>query len=201
MGMNVTGHDADLDATGGIRIEGTAGVAGAGAGLWSGCDDTGAVRPDEVDFSSRGGCGRATIHLLDDRTHADHVLDWNALGDGTDDANSGGGGLENGIGGEGRGNEDHGGISTGGTNRLFHAIEDWQAVLVGSAAFAGRGAADDTVAVFEASFGVDGTERAGDALTNDAGIFIDENGHSVEVEGMRALMQASGKGAEAAGNR
>ena len=98
--VDVAGHDADF--------------------AFLGRDDAGAVGAD------RGGRHR----VFDDVVDADHVDDGDAFGDRDDDFAAGVDGFEDGVGGEGRRDEDHGGVdafffdgfgtvSKTGTPRLF----------------------------------------------------------------------------------
>ena len=170
MGVDVAGHDADLAAGVGVGV--CAAVAGAGFG--AGGDDAGAVGADEGDLFI-GGCG--VVHLVEDGADLDHVLDGDALGDGADEFEVGRGGFEDRIAGEGGGDEDHGGVGTCGLYGGFDGVEDGEAVGVLCAALAGGYAADHFGAVVEASLGVDGSEGAGDALTDDACGAVDEDCH------------------------
>jgi hypothetical protein len=57
-------------------------------------------------------------------------------------------------------------------------VEDRQAQMRG-AALAGRHAADHLRAIGDGLFGMEGALRAGEALADDAGVFVDENGHEI----------------------
>ena len=68
-----------------------------------------------------------------------------------------------------------GGASLG--HRFMHAVKHRQADM-GLAAFAGGDAADHLGAVSDGLLGVEGALRAGDALTNDLGVLVDQDGHA-----------------------
>ena len=82
------------------------------------------------------------------------------------------------VGGEGRRDIDRGGVGPGLGDRVMHAVEDGQAEVLGPA-LAGGHAADHLRAVGDGLFGVEGALAAGEALADDAGGFVDENGHFV----------------------
>jgi hypothetical protein len=95
--------------------------------------------------------------------------------------------LEDRVGGKGRRHVDHGGIGAGHGLGLMDRVEDRQVEMV-MPAFAGRHAADHLGAVGDGLFGVEGALRAGEALADHLGVFVDENGHI----GRRCLRLRSG---------
>src|SRR5690606_1702349 len=75
------------------------------------------------------------------------------------------------------GHEDRGSGGAGFTDGLGHGVEDGNGVFELLAALAGSDAGDEPGAVFERELGVAGAEAAGDALYEDLGVFVDEDGH------------------------
>jgi hypothetical protein len=63
--------------------------------------------------------------------------------------------------------------------RAPHARVEHRQVQVGGAALAGRHAADHLRAIGDGLFGMERALRAGEALTDHLGIFVDENGHAL----------------------
>ena len=85
--------------------------------------------------------------------HFDHVVHRNAFGDADDQFEPGVRAFENGIGGEGRRNENGGDGRAGLFHGVGHGVENrnfFAAVLEKLAAFAGRDAGDDLRAVIDA---------------------------------------------------
>ncbi len=117
---------------------------------------------------------------LDALVHADHVEDGHAFGDGDDDVTAGVDGFEDGVGGEGGGDEDHGGVRAFFFDGFVDGVEDGDAER-GLAAFAGRDAGDEFGAVVDAIFGVELAGFAGDALADYAGGFVDQDAHGWEA--------------------
>src|SRR5262249_27766014 len=85
-------------------------------------------------------------------------------------------GFEDGIGGVGRGHVDHARRRCGLGHGLGHGVEHWQ-VEVRGAAFARRDAAHHLGAVGDRLLGVEGALRAGEALADDLGVLVDQDGH------------------------
>ena len=130
-------------------------------------DDAGAVRADE----DRAGALEGALDLH-------HVEDGDALGDADDEVELGVDRLEDGVGGEGRRHVDRGGGGAGRLLGLGDGVEDREAD-VGLAALSGGDAADHPGAVGDGLLGVEGALGAGQALADDAGVLVDEDGHSV----------------------
>src|ERR1019366_7759392 len=82
----------------------------------------------------------------------------------------------NGVGGERRRNEDHGGVGAGGRVGVGNSVEHRPA-FVGCAAFAGSHASDDVGTVFGTAFGVEGAFFARKSLNNQSSILINQNRH------------------------
>ena len=108
--------------------------------------------------------------------HLQHVHHRHALGDADDQRQPGVDRLEDGIGGEWRRHIDDGGIGAGGLDGFANGIEHRQ-VEVGGAALTGGDAADHLGAVGDGLLGMECPLRAGEALADDFGVGIDENGH------------------------
>ena len=147
--VDVARHDADL--------------------ALAGRDDAGAVRADQDGVA-------APDQLID----ADHVEHRHAFGDGARSlrcrrrrasriASAANGG----------GHEDHRGVRAGLLDRFDRRCRRRAAPSTVSPAFARRDAADHLRAVFLAALGVKRARLAGDALADDAGLFIDEDAHDV----------------------
>jgi hypothetical protein len=129
-------------------------------------DDAWAIGADEDALGVRHG-------VFD----AHHVIDGDAFGDADDEFDACVGGFEDAVGGEGRGDKDHGGVAAGGFAGLVDGVEDGDGVVEELAAFAWGDACDDVGAVVAAPAGVEGAGVAGDALDKETGVFIDENAH------------------------
>ena len=128
-----------------------------------------------------------------------HVEDRDALGDADDELELGVDRLQDRVGGEGRRHVDRGGGGAGLRPRLGDGVEDGQAD-VGLAALAGGDAADHLRAVGDRLLGVEGALAAGQALADDLGVLVDEDGHDILDVHMIALRSAShaGSGADRA---
>ncbi len=134
-------------------------------------DDSRTVRADQLD-----------VVLLQHPFHADHVEDRNAFGDRDDQVHPAISSLEDGVGGEGGGDEDTGHVAAGLADGFGHGIKNrhWLAVKAdGFTAATGGDAGDDLGAVFRALLGVEAAGRAGQALDNKPGIGVDKNAHGM----------------------
>ena len=151
-------HDADL--------AGLEDVARHDADLaFAGRHHARAIRSDQPRF-------RAAQRALD----LDHVGDRNAFGDADDQRDLGLDRLADRVGRAGRRHIDHAGVAAGLFPRFGHGVEHRQAEM-GRAAFAGRGAADHLGAVGDRLLGMEGAVLAGEALADDFGVLVDEDGH------------------------
>src|SRR5262245_950908 len=130
-------------------------------------DDAGAVRADQTGI----GTAKRALDL-------DHVEHGHAFGDADDEGDGGVDRLEDGIGGVGGRDIDHARIGAGRRGGLAHRVEDREAEM-GGAALARRHAADHARAVSDRLLGMERALRAGEALADDAGVPIDENGHGL----------------------
>src|SRR5208283_35482 len=86
---------------------------------------------------------------------AHHVDDGNALGDADDEFHAGIGGFKDGVGGAGRGDENHGGVATGLGARLGDGVEHGHLLRESFAAASGSDSRHDVGAVFHALGGVE----------------------------------------------
>ena len=86
------------------------------------------------------------------------------------------GSLQNSVGGKSRGHENDAGIGLRGGYGIGHGVEHGPAEVLG-AALAGRNAAHYLGAVIHHLLRVERAFRAGEALHDNLGIFIDENAH------------------------
>src|SRR5262249_4162632 len=71
---------------------------------------------------------------------------------------------------------DHAGVCAGLGARLGHRVEDGQVEML-AAAFARRGAADHLGAVGNGGLRVERAVLAGEALADDLGVLVDQDGH------------------------
>ena len=100
----------------------------------------------------------------------------NAFGDADDQRNLRIDGFENGIGRKGRRHIDDGGISAGFLAGFQHGVKTGKTDMR-RATLAGRHAAHHLGAIGNRLLGVEGAVVAGDALADDLGVLVDENGH------------------------
>ena len=110
---------------------------------------------------------------------AHHVEHRHAFGDRDDDFAAGVDRFEDRVGGERGGDEDHRGVGAFLFDGFVHRVEHGHAER-GLAALARRDAGDELRAVLEAILGMKLARLAGDALANDAGVFIDQDAHDFE---------------------
>ena len=106
------------------------------------------------------------------------VVRGDALGDRDHQLDSSRGRLEDRIGGEPRGHEDHRGVRLGALGRLCPRVEDGNALHV-LAALAGRHAADHVRAVAPVVERVERALAAGDPGDRQAGVLVDEDAHQL----------------------
>src|SRR5713226_10645699 len=132
---------------------------------FAGRNDAGTVRTDQSGFLE--------VH---DGGNAHHVDGRDAFGDANDEREFGVGGFQNGVGGIGRGNENHGGVCAGGFRGVGDGVEDGALEMPG-AAFAGSDAAGHVCAVLDHLLGVEGAFAAGEALDDQTRFFVDQNAH------------------------
>ena len=143
-------------------------VAGHDADLAGvGGNHAGAVGADEA---------RVGVHQRALDLH--HVEDRNALGDADDELHLGVDRLEDRVGGKGWRDVYHRSIRAGLGAGLVDRVEDRQAQMI-LPAFAGGHAADHLGAIGDSLLGVERALRAGEALTDQLGVFVDENGHGL----------------------
>src|SRR5689334_394214 len=124
-----------------------------------------AVRPDQPRL-------RARQRALD----LDHVGDRDALGDAHDQRDVGLDRLADRVGGAGRRHVDHARVGAGPVARLGHRVEHRQIEMM-RAALAGRRAAHHAGAVGDRGLRMEGAVLAGEALADDLGVLVDEDGH------------------------
>ncbi len=111
--------------------------------------------------------------------HLHHVEHRNAFGDADDQRHFRVDRFQDGVGGEGRRHIDRGSVGADLLLGFAHGVEHRQAQM-GLAAFARRGAAHHLGAVGDGLFGMEGALAAGEALADDFGVLVDENGHYLE---------------------
>ncbi len=139
-------------------------VAGHDADLaLIGGNDAGAVGPYQPGL----GAGEYPLHLH-------HVRHRNAFRDADHQRDLGIDRLHDGVRGEGRRHIDCRGRGAGLGHRVGHRIEDREPQVLGSS-LAGGDPADHLGPIGERLLRMEGALGAGEALTNDLGIFIDEN--------------------------
>src|ERR1017187_10122666 len=154
--VDVTGRDADAAATVGIFS-------------LTGRDNAGTIRADEPHRTA-----------LQCALHPDHVAHGNAFGNGNHQFQPGIRAFQNRVGGKGCRNKNSGGRRAGLFHRLGGRVENGDflsAVLKDLAALAGGDAGNDLRAVINRELRVPRAEAAGDALDEDFGVGLDENGH------------------------
>ena len=124
------------------------------------------------------------LRAVEGALHRDHVEHRNALGDADDKRNFRRDRLQDGIGGKGRRHINDRSIGARLLVGLGDRIEDRQGRALGRlargpdrSALARRHAADHFCAIGDGLFRVESAGFAGQALTKDLGVFIDENGH------------------------
>ena len=125
-------------------------------------DHARAIRADQPGFPAPQG-------LFD----LHHVIDRDAFRDADDQVQPGVGRFQNGVGGEGRRDENGGDRCAGLAGGVADGVKDgnfFAGVLEDLAAFAGGDAGDDPGAVIEGKLGVPGAKTAGDALDEDFGV-------------------------------
>jgi hypothetical protein len=104
--------------------------------------------------------------------HLHHVERRDAFGDADGEGHAGIGGFEDGVGGEGRRDEDEGAFGAGLADGVVDGVEDGDAVLGLLAAAAGGDAGDDLRAVLDAAAGLEAALLARDPLDEDAGVLV-----------------------------
>src|SRR5229473_4616946 len=141
-------------------------AAGHDADLaFAGRNDAGAVRADEARFLE--------VHNGGD---AHHVDGGNAFGDADDERELGVRRFQNSVGGVRRGNENHRGVCAGGLRGVGDGVEDGALEMFRST-FAGSDAADHVCAVLDHLLGMKGAFTAGEALDDQASVFVYKNAH------------------------
>ena len=156
--MDVAGGDADAAAAFGIR------AAARG-------DDARAIGADQTRCPALQG-------LLDFH----HVVDGDAFGDANDQGQPGIGRFENGVGGEGRRDEDGGDRRAGFARSGVDRVKDrhfFAGMFKGLAPFARSDAGDHLCAVIKGELCVPRAKTAGDALHEDLGVWFNEDGHGI----------------------
>ena len=128
-----------------------------------------------------------------------HVGDRNAFGDADDERDFRLDRLADRVGGAGRRHVDHAGVATGRRFRLCHRLE-YRQVEMERATFARRRAADHLGAVGDRLLGMEGAVLAGEALADDLGVLVDEDGHfglSVAANSVHLPLKGGGRRASA----
>ncbi|MND44866.1 hypothetical protein D3C80_357150 [compost metagenome] len=128
-------------------------------------DDAWAVRADQ---------GNTQLVALD--LGIQHVQGRNAFGDADDQLDAAESRFQDRVFAERSRNVDNRSVSTGSRNGFFNGVEHWQAQVSGAALAWGH-AANHLGAVGDGLFGVESTLRAGEALADDFGVFIDQDAH------------------------
>ena len=128
-------------------------------------DNSGAVGADQAAF--------ATFQRTFDTHHIQH---GNTFGDRNDHLHFGVNRFQNTVGGKGRRHIDDGGVGLCHVFRLVYGIEHRQ-IQMGLPTLARRHTANHLGAIGNGLFRVKGTLRAGEALTDYLGVFVDEDCH------------------------
>src|ERR1700693_1201249 len=121
-----------------------------------------------------------------------HVEHRDALGDAHDQRHLGGDRLENSVGGAGRRHGDRTRVGGGLGPRLGGGVEHRQAKLR-RAAFARRHTPHHPGAVLDRLLGMERAVLAGEALADDAGILVDEDGHQLFPTALTIFCAASSR--------
>ena len=130
------------------------------------------------DHAGAVGADKGAAFAADVLAGGHHVLHGNALGDAHDHLDACFSGFHDGIGGEGRWNEDDADVSSGGLNRITHRLEH-RTIEVFLAAFARGDTTDHVGAVLDHLGGVEGTLATGETLDDDLAVLVDEYAHGV----------------------
>src|SRR6185437_1781805 len=133
---------------------------------FAGRDDAGAVGADQH------GVRIVLQHILD----AQHVEHRDAFRDRDDHLDATRRGFHDRVGRERRRHEDHRRIGAGVVHRFAHGVENRQADVF-AAALAGRDAAHQFGAVIQRLLRMERALLAGEALADDFGVLVDEDGH------------------------
>src|SRR5262245_42941144 len=126
------------------------------------------------------GPNEARLRSAERALHLDHVSDRDALGDADDERDLSLDRLRNGIGSTRRRHVDYAGVAIGLRLGFGNRIEHRQPEMAG-AAFTGRSAAHHLGAVGDRLLGVERAVLAGEALADDAGVLVDQDGHQAFV--------------------
>ena len=156
---------------------------GAGAG-----DDAHATRlvnaaGHDADLAGAGGDDAGAVGANQDAgaprqggLDLEHIEDRDAFGNADDDADARVRRLQDGVGGKGRRDIDHGGVGPGLAHGIVDRIKDGT-VEVPGAALARGDAAHQLGAVGDGLFTVEGALLAGKALANDTGVLVNQYAH------------------------
>ncbi len=128
--------------------------------------DARAVRSDKAGFRT----GQRVFH-------PHHVHHRNAFGDAYDQVDTRVSSFQNRIGRKWRGNKNHRGSRTGFVDRLADRVKNRHDVFKFLPAFSRSDAGDEFGSVFQRKLRVTRAKAAGDALNQDLGVFVDEDGH------------------------
>mmetsp|Transcript_28911 Transcript_28911/g.55158 ORF Transcript_28911/g.55158 Transcript_28911/m.55158 type:complete len:202 (+) Transcript_28911:2939-3544(+) len=141
------------------------------------------VTGHDADFAGIGrdhagavGANKARFGAFQSALNLHHVEDRDAFGDADDQGHLGVNGLKDAVCRKGGRDIDDGSVCLSPGHRLVNAVIDGQ-VKVGHAAFAGGHATDHLGAVSNRLLGVECTLGPCEALADDFGIFVDEDGH------------------------
>ncbi len=139
----------------------------------SGGHEAGAVRADQ-----------ARPRVFQRVLHSHHVHDRDALGDADDQLHTGVHRLKDRIGRERRRDENRGGCGSRFTHRLANGVENGNHIREFLSAFAGGHAGHEFRPVIKRELCVACAEGAGDALHEDFGVFVNEDGHGFVLGSM-----------------
>src|SRR5260370_21286386 len=138
----------------------------------------------DADFASAGGDDARSVRTdeangfaVEPPSDPDHVHDRDSLGDANDEGAAGVGGLEDRVRSAGRGDEDERDVRARFLDGFGHRVEHGDFALELFAAATGGDAGHDVGAVVHALLGVERAGSPGDALNDDARVFVDEDGH------------------------
>src|SRR5579859_1163552 len=132
---------------------------------FAGRNDSGAIRPDKTRLGEIHGCGSTN-----------HVDNRNAFGDANDERNLRVGGFKNGVGSVRGRNKNNGGVGAGGFHGFHNRVKDGPFEMLGIA-LAGSDAANDVGAVLDHLLRVESAFAAGEALNDEASLFVNQDAH------------------------
>src|SRR5690625_3191653 len=122
------------------------------------------------------GADQACLATLQNSLHLHHVEHRDAFRDADDEPETGVNGFQDGFGSKGRRHVDHARVRACFCNRLLNRVENRQIQMPGAALTRGN-APDHLGAVGYGLFRMEGSLGAGEALADDPGVAVNQDGH------------------------